>query len=196
MVYASHHWWGLALRGVFSVIFGVLALLYPGITVAALAVIFGAYALVDGIFALVAAIANHHSPLVRTRGALAALGVLGIVVGLITFSQPGVTMLALAAFLGIWMIARGALEVAVGIMPRMDHRGSGDWLLGVLGVASVVFGVLVIAEPVAGIVALAWLLAFYAFGYGALLLAASLRTRKLERTLSAVPSPEEHRLSA
>src|SRR3954463_12198609 len=94
------HWWVLALRGVLAILFGLIAFVWPGITLIALVLLFGAYALLDGLFALFAAAgaAGRH----ERWGALLLEGVAGIAAGVVTFIWPGMTALALAYVIAFW----------------------------------------------------------------------------------------------
>src|SRR5438270_10171126 len=107
------NWWALALRGVFAIIFAVIAFVWPGITAAALVLLFGAYALVDGVFALVAALraARHHG---RSAGLLLE-GILNIVIAIIVFVWPGPALVALIYLIAIWAIVTGVALVAAGM---------------------------------------------------------------------------------
>ncbi|MQA96791.1 MAG: hypothetical protein GEV11_19905 [Streptosporangiales bacterium] len=101
----SRNWWAIALRGAIAIIFGVLALFWPGITVAVLVLLFGAYALVDGVFALISAFSGKNNA--ESRGLMALLGVLGILFGIATFVWPGITALALVFLIGAWAVVTG-----------------------------------------------------------------------------------------
>jgi uncharacterized membrane protein HdeD (DUF308 family) len=87
------NWWALAIRGVFAIIFAVIAFVWPGITAAALVLLFGAYALVDGIFSLVAALraARHHG----RSGALLLEGILDLIIAAIVFFWPVEALIAI-----------------------------------------------------------------------------------------------------
>src|SRR5690349_3859369 len=108
----SRHWWAVALRGAAAILFGVLALVWPGITVLALVLLFGAYALVDGAFTLAAAVGNRNGG--RTRGDRAwlfARGIAGILTAVIAVVWPGITALALLWVIALWAMVTGALEI-------------------------------------------------------------------------------------
>jgi uncharacterized membrane protein HdeD (DUF308 family) len=175
----ASNWWALALRGVAGIIFGIIAFVVPGAAIAALVIVFGAYALVDGIFALVAAVraGREHA----RWGALALEGIVGIIVGAWTFLAPGLTAVALVVLIGAWAVITGALEIAAAIRLRKTIRG--EWLLGLAGVFSVLFGIVLWIAPIAGAVVLAWWIGAYAVVFGVMQLALAFRLRKWIRLL-------------
>ncbi|RFU40994.1 HdeD family acid-resistance protein [Actinomadura logoneensis] len=170
----SRHWWVLLARGVFAVLFGVLALFWPGITVWALTVLFGAYALVDGVFALVGAFAGVEG---ESRGWLAVAGVCGILLGLMTFAWPAATALVLLLLIASWAVIVGVLEIVAAV--RLRRLVDDAWLLAVAGVVSVLFGLVLFIWPASGAIAVAWLIGLFAIVMGAALIGAAFRLRKL-----------------
>src|SRR5258708_3648882 len=125
------NWWALALRGVFAILFALIAFIKPGMTAEVVILLFGAYALVDGVFALVAALraARHHG----RSGGLLLEGVLNIVIGIIIFLFPGVALVALIYLIALWAIITGVALIAAGLALT---RLSGEWLLVVSGALS------------------------------------------------------------
>ena len=171
----------LIVRGIVGVVFGVVAFAWPGITIAALVVIFGAYAVIDGVTNLFLGLSRRPG---RGRSWTTTLqGVAGVVAGVLAFSWPGVTALVLVIFIGAWAIVTGLFEIAAAIKLRKEI--SGEWLLALSGLMSLVFGVLVFAFPGAGAVGIAWVLGAYAMAGGALLIALGVRLRsKLTEALA------------
>ena len=170
----SRNWWLVALRGLAAIVFGVLAFVWPAITLWALVLLFGAYMLVDGIFAIVAA--------VRAAGRearwwlLLIEGVLGVLAGLVAAFWPGLTALALLYFIAAWAIVSGILEIAGAI--RLRREIEGEWALGLSGALSLLFGVLLVVIPApAGLLSLVGLLGAYARAFGVLLLVLAFRLR-------------------
>ena len=170
----SRNWWLVALRGLAAIVFGVLAFVWPAITLWALVLLFGAYMLVDGIFAIVAA--------VRAAGRearwwlLLIEGVLGVLAGLVAAFWPGLTALALLYFVAAWAIVTGILEIAGAI--RLRREIEGEWALGLSGALSLLFGVLLVVIPApAGLLSLVWLIGAYALAFGVLLLVLAFRLR-------------------
>lgn len=166
------NWWALALRGVFAIIFGVLAIVWPGITALVLVLMFGAYALVDGIFALVAALRLAHQH--GRSGGLLLEGILNIVIGIICFVWPISALVALVYLIAIWAIISGIALIAAGLALI---RFSGEWLLVVCGLLSTILGVILFIQPAVGAIALSWWLGIYALLFGIMLLSAAFRVR-------------------
>jgi len=187
----AENWWALVIRGVAGVVFGIAALVWPPGAVAALVLLFGAYALVDGIFNLIAA---FRAPREGKRwGWLAFSGVTGIATGLIAFFFPGITALALVLLVAAWSLITGIAEIIVAI--RLRREIEHEWLLGLSGLLSVVFGVLLFLMPAAGALALAIWIGAYALVFGALLIALGVRLRNWGKSHrgsvpgAAVPRP-------
>jgi uncharacterized membrane protein HdeD (DUF308 family) len=176
-------WWTLVLRGVAALLFGVLTFLLPGITVAALVLLFGAFAFVDGVFNIVDAFAR-----VSRRGRRWAAffqGLAGITAGLITFFMPGLTMLALVSLVAAWALLTGAFEIVAAL--RLRKLLTNEWLLVLSGILSIGLGVALILFPLAGMVALVWWIGAYAMVMGVLLLALGFKLRRWERNPDAIP---------
>jgi uncharacterized membrane protein HdeD (DUF308 family) len=169
----ARNWWLLLLRGIASVVFGILAFIWPGITLFALVLLYGAYALVDGILAIAAAIKGRGR---APTGWLVLVGVLGIAAGIVTFVWPAITTFALLVLIGIWSILHGILEVVGAIHLRREIRGEGLLILG--GILSIAFGAIVLLQPGAGALAVVWLIGAYAVVFGLLFVALSLRLRR------------------
>ncbi len=169
----ARNWWVLALRGLAAVIFGILAILWPSITITVLVLFFGAYALVDGIFAVFAAITHREG---HDRWWVLLLeGLVGIAAGILTFFYPAVTALVLLYFIAAWAILTGILEIMAAL--RLRREIEGEWLLVVSGILSVLFGVVAVIFPGAGALAVIWLIGAYAIVFGLLLITLGLRVR-------------------
>jgi uncharacterized membrane protein HdeD (DUF308 family) len=173
----AENWWAIALRGVVSVIFGVLTLVLPALTLAALVLMFGAYALVEGIFNLIAAVRGADRS--RPRWLLVLEGLVSIGAGIVTMVLPGLTALVLAYIIGAWAIITGALETAAAISLRTEIKG--EWTLVLSGLLSLIFGVLMLAAPASGALALVMVIGAYAIAFGVLLLILAFRLRGRRR---------------
>ena len=169
----ARYWWAFIARGVLAVVLGVLVFAWPAITIAALIIVFGVYIFVDGIFLIIKAIGGWKSR--DDRWLLLLEGLLGIGVGVITFFAPGVTAISLLFFIAAWSLTTGILEIVGAIRLRKEIQGEVWWILS--GIASVLFAVLLMIFPGAGILTLTWLLGIYAIVFGVLLIALGIRVR-------------------
>jgi uncharacterized membrane protein HdeD (DUF308 family) len=169
----TRSWWLVLLRGIAAIAFGILTWVQPGISLAALVLLFGAYSLADGIFALWTVVAgpkDHESWWMLLLG-----GLVGIGVGLLTLFEPGLTALALLFYIAIWAIATGVLEIAAAIRLRREIKG--EWALVFAGLASVAFGIILAAHPGAGVLTVLWLIGAYAIVFGVLLVVLAFKAR-------------------
>jgi uncharacterized membrane protein HdeD (DUF308 family) len=173
----TKNWWVLLLRGIVAVLFGILANTRPGITLAVLVLLFGIYAVVDGSFALLAAIGGWHHR--EDRWLLLLEGFIGIGAGILTLRAPGITTVALLFFIAVWALATGVLRIVAAI--RLRKEITGEFWLALSGIASVVFAFLVMMNPAAGALAIAWLLGWYALFLGAMLVMLSIKLHNIRR---------------
>lgn len=171
-------WWALLLRGIAGVVFGVLAFVWPRITLTALVFLWGAYAFVDGAFAMIAGVRSYGES--RRWWVLLIEGVLGLAAGVIAFMIPGITALVLLLLIAAWAIVTGIFEIVAAIQLRKYIRG--EWLLILAGIASIIFGALLFFNPTAGALAVVWLIGAYAIVFGVLLIALSLRLHGMMRS--------------
>lgn len=174
----ADYWWLLLLRGIAAVAFGVLAFFWPGLTLVALVLVWGAYALADGILALWAALAARGGD-TGTRWWLALGGVVSILAGLVAFFYTGMTALVLLMFIAAWAIIVGAVMIwgAIELWKVLDDA----WLLVLNGVLAIAFGVILIAQPGAGALALVWMIAWFAIVFGILHIALAFRLKRFKQ---------------
>jgi uncharacterized membrane protein HdeD (DUF308 family) len=170
----------LIIRGIIGIIAGIVAFAWPGLTIALLVGIFAAYAFIDGVTNVV--LGSSRSSRYGRSWALVVQGIAGIAFGVMTVMWPGVTALVLIWFIAAWAVVTGIFEVAGAI--RLRRVISGDWLLVLSGVMSLLFGILVFAFPAAGAVGIAWILGTYAAATGIILVILGVRLRG-----AAVASP-------
>jgi uncharacterized membrane protein HdeD (DUF308 family) len=172
----KRHWWVPVIRGIAAIIFGIIAFLYPGITIATLVLLFGAWVLIDGIFRVVGAIGHRATD--PDWGWHIVIGIVGIIVGFLTFHAPQITALALIIYIAAWALMIGATEIALAIKVRREIKG--EWFLILMGLASIVFAVLLLWNPIAGAAAVIWLIAWYAVVLGILAIFFGFRLKTLK----------------
>jgi uncharacterized membrane protein HdeD (DUF308 family) len=166
-------WWVLVVRGVLGVLFGILAFAYPGTTLAVLIAFFGAYALIDGILALyfAARAPREHVQI----WPFVVEGIVGILAGIGAFVAPLVTAIALETLVAAWMFVTGVFELIAAF--RLRHAISGEWILAVTGILSIIAGLALWVWPVAGLAAIVVVIGAYALVFGLLLISLGLRVR-------------------
>jgi uncharacterized membrane protein HdeD (DUF308 family) len=174
MVHAlARNWWALLIRGIAAVIFGILALIWPGATWVAIGILFGAYAFIDGVFAIVSTVraAEAH----ERWWPFLIEGIIGLVIAGITFYDVGITILALYFTIAVWALLTGILEIVAAIQLRKVIQNE-VWLI-IGGILSILFAVLMWWHPIAGAVAIAWIIGIYAIVFGIMMIGFSLRLR-------------------
>jgi uncharacterized membrane protein HdeD (DUF308 family) len=173
----SRNWGWVVLRGVAAILFGALAMFQPGITLAALVLMFGAYAFVDGVFMLVWSLVGRQG---NSRWvALLLGGLFGIGTGVVTFFRPGLTAVALLLTIAVWAIAIGIATIAAAIKLRKEITG--EWKLIISGLLSVTLGLILLAAPGAGALAMVLWIGAYAIVAGVLLIALGFQLRSWGR---------------
>jgi len=174
----ARSWWIFALRGVFAIIFGLMALAWPQLTLLALVLLFGIYALVDGVLAVAAGLtAKGHAE--RWWGPVLQ-GVASIVLGFLTLLYPRTTAMVLLYFIAAWAFIAGVLIIAAAIQLRKTIHN--EWFMVLCGVLTLIFGALLVLFPGAGALSLVWMIGAYAISVGVLLLILGLRLRNLPST--------------
>jgi len=166
----ARNWWALALRGLVAVLFGLLTIIIPGVTLVTLVLLFGAYAVVDGIFNVMASFrsASHH-------WALLIEGAIGILAGILTFAWPAITAIALLYLIAFWAIFTGIFEIIAGV--RLRKTITNEWALLLMGALSMLFGILILFAPAAGALAIVLWIGVYALAFGVFLLVLAFRLR-------------------
>jgi uncharacterized membrane protein HdeD (DUF308 family) len=168
----SRRWHLVVLRGVVAVLFAVLAILWPGITVLSLALLFGAYTLLDGVTSIVMGLGRGTD-----RGYLITLGVLGVVAGVIALVWPQITVVVLLVIIAVWAIVAGVMQIAAAVRLRKVMRN--EWFLALSGVITLVLGLLLIVQPAEGAIALVIAIATFALVWGITLIVLGFRLRTL-----------------
>lgn len=169
----SRNWWILLVRGIAAVLFGIAVLVWPGIALTVLVLLWGAYALVDGVFTIV--LGFQGRTYYRDWWVTVLEGVVSIIAGVVALLWPGVTAVALLYVVAIWAIITGMLEIVAAIQLRKEISGEFWLVLG--GVLSVALGVLLTIFPGAGMVSLLVVLGIYAITFGVALIILSFRVR-------------------
>lgn len=167
------HWWALAVRGGVAILFGLAALVRPGIALEALILLFGAYVLVDGVFSIVGVFGGARGGM--PRWLLFLEGVVGIVVGLITFVFPVITAFVLYFLIIIWALVTGVAEIVTAI--RLRQEITGEWALILSGILSIIFAVVLLFSGAIGVFTLVWVIGIYAIIFGVLLLITAFQVR-------------------
>ena len=173
---ARHTGWAMALRGVIAVIFGAIAIRSPAIAAGAFVIVFAVYAFADGILDF--ALAGQLRRAGQRWGWYVFSGLASIALGVVALAYPSVTLIAIVLLVALRAVVMGILElVAAFSWEGLEHR----WLLGLTGLLSIVLGILLLASPAAGAVALLWTIGVYAVVLGVMLFALGVRMLVAER---------------
>jgi uncharacterized membrane protein HdeD (DUF308 family) len=167
----AENWWLLLLRGMGAIAFGVLAFIWPDLTLLTLTLLWGAYAIADGVFVLGAAVSGKGGE-IAPRWWLALIGIAGILAGLLTFVWPGITAQVLLVFIASWAIVTGVLQIWGAIQLRKEIEV--EWMLALSGLLSIALGVALMARPGAGALAVVWLIGSFAILVGCIYISLAL----------------------
>ena len=170
----SRYWWMTLLRGLFWILFRIVLFARPGISLLSLTLALGVILFIDGVINVANALSGRKEH--DDWWVLLLVGLAGIGIGLLTFYNPQATALAVVFYVAIWAIATGLLEIVAAI--RLRRQIEGEVWLALAGIASVVFGVLLVARPGAGALTILWLIGFYAVAFGVVLLLLAFRVRR------------------
>jgi uncharacterized membrane protein HdeD (DUF308 family) len=162
----------LIIRGVVGIGFGLLALLWPGLTLILLVSLFAAFAFIDGVTNLILGVTSSRP---GRSWAMVIEGLVGIAVGVAAFFWPGVTVLVLVLLIAAWAVATGVFELIAAI--RLRRVITGEWLLALSGALSICFGIVAFALPAAGALAIAFVLGVFAIASGIAQLVLGVRLR-------------------
>lgn len=173
----ARRWWVLLLRGIAAIGFGILAVLWPGLTLLTLIFVFGAFTVGDGVMAVgLGAMTRHNG---RIWWEMVALGILAIIAGAIAALLPGATALFIVYVIAISAIVRGVMEIAAAIQLRKVIDD--EWILAISGVLSLLFGGILIAHPGEGALAMVLFIGAWMIAIGAMEIALALRLKQLSR---------------
>lgn len=168
----GRNWWLLLLRGVLAIGFGLLVFAQPQLSLASLVLVFGAFSLADGLVSAWHGLTGKDQD---HRWLLLLDGLIGIGIGVLTLLAPGITALALLFYIAIRAVVQGVLSIVAAVRLRKEIEG--EWLLGAAGLASIVFGALLVARPGAGVLAVLWLIGGFAIAIGIMEVALAFRVR-------------------
>ena len=175
----ARHWWVVLLRGLVAIAFGVLTFTRPALSLAALLLFFGAFVFADGLLHVWTAVTDKEH---ENRWLLLLGGLLGIGVGLLAFFTPGLPAIAVLFYIAVWAVATGLLDIVAAVRLRKEIQG--EWMLGLGGLCSVAFGVVLIARPAVGALAVLWIIAAYAVAFGVILTLLSFRLKGLAKKVA------------
>lgn len=188
-------WWVLLLRGIAAILFALLLLLAPGLTLVggifSFVILFAIYALVDGISTIAGAVMHREGQ----WGLLLIWGIISVIAGLVALANPlflfafGVFTLRIMIFIvAFWSIFGGVMELYSAWQLRKDIDN--EWLLALNGVFSVLFGIILLLRPFTGIGVLIFITAFYLLLTGVMQIALGFKVRGWSNTLSErTPQP-------
>jgi len=170
----ARYWWLLTIRGALGILFGLMAWIWPEITVWALIVLFGCYAIVDGGFAIGAAIRGGPG---QSRTWQAVTGAAGIILGIVVLAWPKETSLVLLLLIAWWAVITGIFEIVAGVGLSRQHQSGTIYII--TGGISIIFGVLLFIWPVHGALAVIWIIGLFSILFGIAMIVGSLNLRKL-----------------
>jgi uncharacterized membrane protein HdeD (DUF308 family) len=182
----ARNWWAILIRGICAIIFGIIAVLMPGVTLGALVLLFAAYMVVDGVFDIIAAV--RAAARNERWGALIVEGIIDLIAAAIAFFWPLATIFAFVILMAAWAIISGVALAAAALRLHLSH---GRWPMLFAGIVSVIWGILLLIWPIVGaVVVTIWMGAYALFFGGALIvLGLQLRRRRPQRPGAPTMSP-------
>lgn len=182
----ARNWWVVALRGVFAILFGLIALFLPGVAIASLILLFAAYMLVDGILAIFSGVRAARQG--ERWGWLIFEGIVDILAGLVAFFSPLLTVLFFVCLMAAWAVLSGAMMIGAAFQLHIAH---GRWWMLFGGIVSVIWGILLLLWPFVGALVLTWWMGAYALVFGGVLIALAFRLRSRRHAMpsGAVSQP-------
>lgn len=172
---SRRYWWTLVIRGIIAILFGVAAIVWPGLTALVLVYLFGAFALIDGVVAVVVSL--QERAIAPRWWVLLIEGIVGILIGILTFFSPIVTAIALLYLIAVWAVLTGIIEIVAAFSLR--RALALEWTLAIAGIISILLGIVLAVEPASGILAVVWIIGIYAIVFGVLLLIRAFQFRSM-----------------
>lgn len=183
-MFLANNWWMFLIRGIFAIIFGIVALIMPQVTFLSLVLIFGAFAMVDGVFALVSAFTSNAKS--ENWWWIILGGILGIIIGLLTLFQPASMATAMLLLIAAWALATGFFEIVTAI--RLRKIISGEFWMILSGLVSILFGILVLVYPASGAFAVGFIIGIWALIFGFSMVMFSFGLRRFRNTAMSEPN--------
>ena len=168
----AENWWIVALRGVLAIAFGIAAFVWTGLTILSLVYLFAGFCLVDGAMSIALAIRGARRG--ERWGLLVLSGLLSLAAGIVAAVWPDITVIAFVLVMALWALVTGGLMIAAAINVKRDH---GRWWLVLGGIASLIYGTLLLIAPLIGAIVLTWWVGAHAIVLGATLLVLAFRLR-------------------
>ena len=178
----AKNWWVFILQGILAILFGILVVAWPSVSIFVLVILFGAYALASGIVSIIFA-ATHKGNWWGSRAWLIVWGIIGIGAGVVTFFWPGITAIVLLIIIAVWALLSGIAELvfAFTIPATVGNRV----LLALGGIFSIIFGIFLMARPVAGALAVIWIISIFALMFGIYYIVFGISLRDLKNKIKA-----------
>lgn len=175
----SRNWHMLFFRGIASIVFGIMLWILPvQESIETLVLVFAIYAFVDGALQVWAAVTERKQ---RENWIILLLwGSVSIIASIVIISAPGLTTLVLLFYIGIWAVVKGIVEIFTAIHLRKEITG--EWFLILSGILSILFGGFLLENPIAVAGVIIWVMATYAFIFGVLFIALSVKLKSLKQT--------------
>jgi uncharacterized membrane protein HdeD (DUF308 family) len=174
ITFYGRFWWSFFFRGIIATLFGLAAIILPGITLELLALLLAVFLITDGVFSFLASLGGRGTD--PQWWLLLLEGLAGIFIGILAIARPGLTVLAVMLIIAFWALLTGFLEIMAAI--RLRHDIQGEWMLGLAGILSILFGIILLSNPGAGAVILVWLVGIYALIFGISMILLGLKLRK------------------
>jgi uncharacterized membrane protein HdeD (DUF308 family) len=165
-------WWLWILFGVLSVLAGAIALINPGLSLLAIAILFGCYLIVAGVFDLLAGVSAQDVDATRRIFAV-VLAILSLIAGVVCLLRPGTGIFALVIVIGVFLVISGVIQIVGAVSDDLP------WLTGGLGLVNLVLGIVILAAPDLGLITLALLFGIGLVVRGAVAIAAGVHLRRL-----------------
>jgi uncharacterized membrane protein HdeD (DUF308 family) len=176
------HWWIPLVRGILAIAFGIVVMAYPFHAIGVFIILFGAFVFADGVLNIITSLRFAH-PDSGSWWMVLVQGIFGVAIGVLTFLWPGLTAATLGTLVALWAVVTGVLEIVAAF--RLRRSVPGEILLIISGILSVVIGAWLFISPIVALLALTWLIGFYAIFGGVTLIALAFRLRRAGTTGTA-----------